>query len=71
MHKHLPANAAEAARFTRHQSRGDVGRAVRDLWKWLTGTAYQPELRYMRGGADRDAALPAPSPGSSVRAATT
>ncbi len=70
MHKHPPAGAAKAARLSLHRSRGSAGKAGRDLWAWLTGTAYRPELHYMRGGADRDAALPAPSSGSCVRAAT-
>jgi hypothetical protein len=27
------------------------GRALRELWGWLSGTGYRPERHYMRGGS--------------------
>jgi len=52
VHKNTPAGAAKAAGFSVHRRRSTARRAVRGLWKWLTGTAYRPELHYMRGEAD-------------------
>ena len=29
------------------------GEALCQLWKWLSGSGYQPEQHYMRGGSAR------------------
>jgi hypothetical protein len=45
-----PSEAAVPARPPARQGRSSAGKAVHDLWAWLTGTAYRPERHYMRGG---------------------
>ena len=45
-----PGGVAVSTRSATRRGRGGAGTAVRDLWAWLTGTAYRPERHYMRGG---------------------